>query len=58
MTLRAVSRWARTHRAKDSGSRAESSSHPNHERFGNFWREGYPKIKKELQRKYPKHEWR
>jgi ATP-dependent helicase HrpB len=24
----------------------------------NFWRESYPKIKKELQRKYPKHEWR
>lgn len=23
-----------------------------------FWRETYPKIKKELQRKYPKHEWR
>ncbi|HEX8898423.1 MAG TPA: ATP-dependent helicase C-terminal domain-containing protein, partial [Chthoniobacterales bacterium] len=23
-----------------------------------FWREGYPKIKKELQRKYPKHHWR
>jgi len=23
-----------------------------------FWREGYPKIRKELQRKYPKHEWR
>ncbi|MDQ2659851.1 MAG: helicase, partial [Verrucomicrobiota bacterium] len=23
-----------------------------------FWREAYPKIKKELQRKYPKHEWR
>jgi ATP-dependent helicase HrpB len=23
-----------------------------------FWREVYPKIKKELQRKYPKHEWR
>lgn len=23
-----------------------------------FWRDGYPKIKKELQRKYPKHEWR
>jgi ATP-dependent helicase HrpB len=23
-----------------------------------FWREGYPKIKKELQRKYPKHVWR
>jgi ATP-dependent helicase HrpB len=23
-----------------------------------FWREGYPKVKKELQRKYPKHEWR
>jgi ATP-dependent helicase HrpB len=23
-----------------------------------FWREGYPKIKKELQRKYPKHMWR
>jgi len=23
-----------------------------------FWREGYPKIKKELQRKYPKHIWR
>jgi ATP-dependent helicase HrpB len=24
----------------------------------NFWREHYPKIKKELQRKYPKHQWR
>ena len=24
----------------------------------NFWRENYPKLKKELQRKYPKHEWR
>ena len=23
-----------------------------------FWLEAYPKIKKELQRKYPKHEWR
>ncbi len=23
-----------------------------------FWREHYPKAKKELQRKYPKHEWR
>jgi ATP-dependent helicase HrpB len=23
-----------------------------------FWREQYPKIKRELQRKYPKHEWR
>ncbi len=23
-----------------------------------FWREGYPKIKKELQRKYPRHQWR
>jgi ATP-dependent helicase HrpB len=23
-----------------------------------FWRETYPKIKQELQRKYPKHEWR
>ena len=23
-----------------------------------FWREGYPKIKKDLQRKYPKHVWR
>ena len=24
----------------------------------NFWTEQYPRIKKELQRKYPKHEWR
>ena len=24
----------------------------------NFWREHYPRIKSELQRKYPKHEWR
>lgn len=37
---------------------------PNHrpiqvtENLENFWRETYPKIKKELQRKYPKHEWR
>ena len=23
-----------------------------------FWMEHYPKLKKELQRKYPKHEWR
>ena len=23
-----------------------------------FWREGYPKVKKEMQRKYPRHEWR
>jgi ATP-dependent helicase HrpB len=23
-----------------------------------FWREHYPRIKSELQRKYPKHEWR
>lgn len=23
-----------------------------------FWRDAYPKIKQELQRKYPKHEWR
>lgn len=23
-----------------------------------FWRDGYQKVKKELQRKYPKHEWR
>ncbi len=23
-----------------------------------FWRETYPKLKQELQRKYPKHEWR
>lgn len=26
--------------------------------LGNFWREHYPRIKQELQRKYPKHEWR
>ena len=37
---------------------------PNHrpiqitDDLGIFWRETYPKIKKELQRKYPKHEWR
>ena len=23
-----------------------------------FWREHYPKVKQELQRKYPKHQWR
>lgn len=23
-----------------------------------FWKEGYPKAKKELQRRYPRHEWR
>ena len=26
--------------------------------LASFWREQYPKIKSELQRKYPKHEWR
>jgi ATP-dependent helicase HrpB len=37
---------------------------PNHrpiqitQNLSTFWREAYPKIKQELQRKYPKHEWR
>ena len=26
--------------------------------LANFWKETYPKLKQELQRKYPKHEWR
>jgi len=26
--------------------------------LANFWREHYPLMKSELQRKYPKHEWR
>ncbi len=26
--------------------------------LANFWHEHYPKLKQELQRKYPKHEWR
>mgnify|MGYP002622588760 CR=1 FL=1 len=26
--------------------------------LGGFWRDHYPRIKSELQRKYPKHEWR
>ena len=26
--------------------------------LSNFWRESYPRIKQELQRKYPKHDWR
>jgi ATP-dependent helicase HrpB len=26
--------------------------------LANFWREHYPKVKQELQRRYPKHEWR
>jgi ATP-dependent helicase HrpB len=37
---------------------------PNHrpiqttQNLSTFWKEAYPKIKQELQRKYPKHEWR
>ena len=37
---------------------------PNHrpiqttQNLSTFWKEAYPKIKHELQRKYPKHEWR
>jgi ATP-dependent helicase HrpB len=37
---------------------------PNHrpvqvtDNLAGFWRETYPKLKAELQRKYPKHEWR
>jgi ATP-dependent helicase HrpB len=37
---------------------------PNHrpiqvtQNLATFWKENYPKIKQELQRKYPKHEWR
>jgi ATP-dependent helicase HrpB len=26
--------------------------------LSNFWKESYPKIKQEMQRKYPRHEWR
>jgi ATP-dependent helicase HrpB len=26
--------------------------------LSNFWREQYPKIKTELSRRYPRHEWR
>jgi ATP-dependent helicase HrpB len=26
--------------------------------LGGFWREHYPRVKQELQRKYPKHQWR
>jgi len=26
--------------------------------LANFWKESYPRLKQELQRKYPKHEWR
>jgi len=26
--------------------------------LSNFWKESYPKLKQELSRKYPKHEWR
>lgn len=37
---------------------------PNHrpiqitQNLATFWKESYPKVKQELQRKYPKHEWR
>jgi ATP-dependent helicase HrpB len=37
---------------------------PNHrpiqvtQNLGTFWREMYPKVKQELMRKYPRHEWR
>jgi ATP-dependent helicase HrpB len=37
---------------------------PNHrpiqttQNLSTFWKEAYPKVKQELQRKYPKHEWR
>jgi ATP-dependent helicase HrpB len=37
---------------------------PNHrpiqttQNLSTFWKEAYPKIKQELQRKYPRHEWR
>ncbi len=37
---------------------------PNHrpiqitQNLATFWRDSYPKIKQELQRKYPRHEWR
>ena len=37
---------------------------PNHrpiqvtQNLATFWRESYPKIKQELQRRYPKHEWK
>jgi ATP-dependent helicase HrpB len=28
------------------------------ENMGDFWRDAYPKLKPQLQRRYPKHEWR
>ena len=37
---------------------------PNHrpiqitQNLATFWKDSYPKIRQELQRKYPRHEWR
>ena len=45
-------------RVRHPGARAEPSPHPDHAKPRDFWKESYPKIKQELQRKYPKHEWR
>jgi ATP-dependent helicase HrpB len=28
------------------------------ENLAAFWRETYPQLKQQLQRRYPKHEWR
>jgi ATP-dependent helicase HrpB len=28
------------------------------ENLADFWRDTYPKLKQQLQRRYPKHEWR
>jgi hypothetical protein len=29
-----------------------------HENLAHFWRETYPKLKPQLKRRYPRHEWR
>ena len=50
--------WTRQNSASHSSARAKSSPDQITNDLENFWRETYPKIKKELQRKYPKHEWR
>lgn len=52
--------WIASHRVRVRIQVLAPSNHPVQvtENLSVFWRDTYPKLKQELRRKYPKHEWR
>ena len=52
--------WIANHRVRVRIQVLAPSNRPVQitENLGDFWRDTYPKLKQQLQRRYPKHEWR